>query len=585
MAVYYTDNINGNDATGDGSFANPFKSIYKGSQSISANGDEVRVMGSEFSAALPGTLTFTYNSDTITTSDDLTTFFPELVGTNDKVIITVDDEYGYGKTVCTVVAVTSTTLKLHSLWVGESTSFGVKRLNTQHYYATASPTSPAGSAGWYEDIDSTNVILYTDIKITGGWTAEGVQNGMTAFVSAFVSPTASSASAIRFTAGGASVHFGQDLLVSNFAATHLVNYMNTNQERMAWGIHWFIRISGTIYNGSNSAIWNDKLGSAIEIHAYDAIVQGSYAVNTGFTGGVPQQYKIWQTGSSFVSSKFSIPFDGKQILEYHVRFRATDKTLGFPSAVFLGNFCNLVKINDFYLYNHGTPGYLPLKSFVTTLYIAKVFSLGTSAATLSSLILSKGVATIGDGTQDLKDQFRAAWGVAPVTASTLDAESSNTAWRIRGLSNSILRSFSNVDKGTYAHNQFLLDVSKTVFDTGDSSLMVYPSYNAENNNTLNYLIPVGAIPAFNDERTLTVRMKTNGIDSSIWNLLQIAYANVIYASTAITVTDTWADYTLTATPSPTPDLNDVQYFTVSVRSEGNNTPSDSILYIDSISIA
>lgn len=581
MAVYYTDFLSGDDTTGDGSWANPYKTIYQGTLALTANGDEVRVKGSDFSAALPGTLTFTYNSNTVQTSEDLTSLFPELVGANDKVIITVDDDYGYGRTVCTVTAVTSTTLTLHTQWVGRSAAFGVKRLNTQHYYITALPTAPSGQSGWVDTIDKTNVSLYTDIKVTGGWTAEGVQSGMTAFVNARVGATSSADQCIFM---NSNTQRGQELLVSNFAATHFVAYMNSTGQRMAWGKHWFIRISNTVYSGSSSGIWMSKLNEPIEFHAYDSVINGSWSV--GFGGeGVNNQWKIWQTGGqSLGNSKFGTTTENKDILEYYFITRSTDQTLGFPNQGFFGNFTNTIRIGDFYLYNNGTPGYLPLLNSRTnfrTLYIAKVFYSGNSACSLSAINIGSGQATIGDGTQDL---LSASWPCGGGWDSSQRViTTTQSAFRIRGLGGEIARLYSNVTAGQYAHQQQLVNVSTTEFVTGDSSLQLWPSNRFS--GTSNGIQLVGAIPAFNDTRTVTLKMKTNGIDNSIWNRVEFydAAGNDIY-TLELSVDGNWTDYTFTFTPSNI-DVNSTQYFTIGIEYLQSTVQSASRLYIDSISVA
>ena len=67
MAIICTDNLLGNDTTGNGSAGLPYKTINK-ALSVAINGDEIRVAGSSFTQ-LPGTITGTAGSNFATTSN------------------------------------------------------------------------------------------------------------------------------------------------------------------------------------------------------------------------------------------------------------------------------------------------------------------------------------------------------------------------------------------------------------------------------------------------------------------------------------------------------------------------------------
>ena len=70
MTVNYADWGSGNDTSGDGSAGNPYKTIDKASTGLSG-GDEVRCAKTTDPSTLSGTLTWTDNSPTVSTSVSL----------------------------------------------------------------------------------------------------------------------------------------------------------------------------------------------------------------------------------------------------------------------------------------------------------------------------------------------------------------------------------------------------------------------------------------------------------------------------------------------------------------------------------
>ena len=154
MAIWYTDNLTGNDTTGDGTIATPYKSINK-AMTIGTNGDEIRVAGSGFTA-LEGTVTSgaTTNTTWLTSVSQVGILVP-------GDIITLDDkEFGDQKFFYKVQTITATQITVDGYWNRTPNGlYNLSKITQKHYY-----TSTANVV--FENI---SIAGKTDFKITGGW--------------------------------------------------------------------------------------------------------------------------------------------------------------------------------------------------------------------------------------------------------------------------------------------------------------------------------------------------------------------------------------------------------------------------------
>jgi hypothetical protein len=165
--INYCDWETGDDDTGDGSASTPYKTIYKCTTGLTG-GDECRVAKTGAHTALTGTLTFTDQSDSVATSDDLTSELTagDFIGKN------TDDNLWWR-----VESLTSTTITLEFEYSGTSEA-------TTAYKMTASDQGSAVSSLQEMDGIATSGSSDTSrIKISGGWDLTGpTQNGETYFV-------------------------------------------------------------------------------------------------------------------------------------------------------------------------------------------------------------------------------------------------------------------------------------------------------------------------------------------------------------------------------------------------------------------
>lgn len=179
MATYHTDYLLGNDTTGDGSAALPFKTITK-AYTVAVSDDTIKVAGSSI-VDVPGlTLTCTNQvSFTYTSNIDPT----GLISVGDVISLT-EPNLGSDKFFFRVVSITGTTIVLNAA-MATGVSYSVRKFSQIHYYTTTSITfeSPVTTGklgiqllgGWN-----------SDFTIQDGWTVASYQGTNTATIGTFL---------------------------------------------------------------------------------------------------------------------------------------------------------------------------------------------------------------------------------------------------------------------------------------------------------------------------------------------------------------------------------------------------------------
>jgi len=586
MAIFHTNFLTGDDSTGDGTYSNPFKTIFKATQSITANDDEVRVAGGSW-VNLSGTLTFTNNTDTVTTSVDLTSELSEL-GTTDngtKVILTIDDQYGFNKTMFTVVAATSTTLTLHAPWGGETGTFNAKRLDTIHYsWTTSSITSPLGNSGAIDTV-SNNVNTFTNIVISGGWTAENVQDGWTGVASFVTNRTTITNRFLEFQTGS---NRASNLVFDKFIAVNLLLMINMISGSFATRNLAFIKCSG-LYAASNTAVFNDANNTVSNIYSFDT--SNIQAWNT-FNQNSNYLISQWITSSTQNESWF---ITNKVIID-EIHFRAIRTTFLYNSRARVGpivtEFSRPFTINSIYLYANVANSCLSIGNNSNAhIFINKLFILGNhvNTNTVKGFIRNfgdlNGLSYIGDGTQELDKLRWASRGVGntdPIRAEdlsslTIPLITSNGVFRLKSTGN-----------GDELHN-FIWGTSTTEYETGDNSLVILANVSPDGGTTKN--IPIAILPKFTGAaKTLTVKLKTDNVlsgpNGSIFYRIFIEYGGGT-KQINISPTTSWQDYTIVLDPSTDTNWNTYPYAPINVVcafSTDNSILNPPRLYIDSVTL-
>jgi len=171
MTIVYCDWLNGNDTTGDGSAALPYKTIQKASTGLTG-GDEVRVAKSTDPASLTGTISFTDGSTTVTGSG--TAFSTELAS-GDFIELTAGSWWE-------VLSIASdTSLTLYQMFSGTTTSGYTSRRMTASAGITDTGAAPT-STTLVQYVQSSGSSASNRLTISGGWDlSTQTQTGTTTF--------------------------------------------------------------------------------------------------------------------------------------------------------------------------------------------------------------------------------------------------------------------------------------------------------------------------------------------------------------------------------------------------------------------
>ena len=170
MAIWHTDNLLGNDSTGDGSSSLPYKTIKK-ALDVASNSDTIKVAGSGLTSLdVSVTIPSIAGNTSLPTSSSLVGIL------NAGDIITLDDTtFPDNIQLFRVILVTEGSIYLNTIVPYVSgQSYNIRKLDTVHYYTTSSNvTFEAGNSN--SSID--------DVKILCGWVDNyTAQTGITAMV-------------------------------------------------------------------------------------------------------------------------------------------------------------------------------------------------------------------------------------------------------------------------------------------------------------------------------------------------------------------------------------------------------------------
>ena len=157
-ATCYCDYATGNDSTGDGSYGTPYQTIdgCEIGMSLTGAGDEIRVAKTTVTA-LSGTLTFTKESTSVSTSADLT---GELA-TGNFITASTDLDITDKEGIYYVASVTSDTVTLGDEYASASGAKSCVKINEYDFQ---------GNGHNIEDISAgTDGTDGNPFKITGGW--------------------------------------------------------------------------------------------------------------------------------------------------------------------------------------------------------------------------------------------------------------------------------------------------------------------------------------------------------------------------------------------------------------------------------
>jgi hypothetical protein len=165
MSIIWMDLINGDDSTGDGSYANPYQNGPKCATEAYTD-DEIRVKATGSYTNVVDDITFTYNSTTVNTTGDLSGSISvgDWIGKGG-----VAKENGVKEHFYRVTAVGTSTLTLESHYFGDTetvSSIDILTYGTSTEYQNAIFSAQTTRTRYY-------------VRISGGWDSETTQNGVT----------------------------------------------------------------------------------------------------------------------------------------------------------------------------------------------------------------------------------------------------------------------------------------------------------------------------------------------------------------------------------------------------------------------
>ena len=584
MAIYYTDFLNGNDTTGSGDFVNPFKSIYQASQALTANGDEIRVMGTT-STVLPGTLTYTRNGTSIATSQDLTSYFPDNFGYIRIIVPGKDDVFAY------VHGITATTIKLNIYYKFplESGTFTTE-LITPTYFAGVgvTPVSPSGTTGYLDEVHA-NAASYDNIRISGGWDTATTQGGYTTFITVGNNYyNRYGTAAIKLNTGYRNENldfadfnvvnsngFIKDSTVS-YAMSGRFNFVgvvagafgtsnhgisrNINGDVPTWYSH-YSKIGELSYNGTTAPLVGatNKLYVDVIIDVsnttYDSI-PGSYESLNQTSNPVDFNTKIRNLKIRSVSSSLAANIGGTGSYGYYID--SVDLSQGVQGSSTILFYIAFSKY-AVYVGSH----------VVTT--IAKLTVSGGSP-----YYPGNGTAVMGDGTQDVFE-----FGYTESSSLFVDLiDARNTT--VVGYPPAIAQTSDGIYYSYNDGSDNLLFRPSNDFVTGTNALETAITEGGTNKTFM-----VGQFPKWNSgARTLTLKAKSI-LGATNYELIY-QWGNINEAqkqSQAITLTSSYADYTMTIDPSTLADWSDNPYGFIRVYLRSKSGADNKKVLVDSVSIA
>ena len=589
MAVFYTDFLNGDDTTGDGSFATPYKTIFKATEVISANGDEVRAMG-QTSTLLPGVNTLTFNNQYISTSVDLTSYFPDNHGYIRVIVPGGDDMYArvYNPSVSQL---DMTAYTKSGLATG---AYDIEVIPFTYFAGNAvTPVSPNGTGGYYEEVSS-NVASYTDIKITGGWDTATTQNGYTSFVTRGSSYSNKyGTAAIKYTQNrGADLEFGNlDIVNMN----GFIKDSNVSFSLSGWlrGIH-----CGTAFFGnSNFGIVGNKAATIPFLYSNYARMG-----DTTYSAGAPPADLAYPVIFDILidagnqSLYLSIPGNYNQawnknnpddyyVQTRHAKYRYMNNTNYYT---ILNSASYGYKIETIEDVTANVPGATYVGQINSSSYANKIGNFIPNANGNKIICTGigynypmNGLSTAGDGTVSIEDM------------SSSEGNYFNTLQHAGSVNNIMKPTILNSVEGIwYAYSeqytQVLYRPNTTDFVTGVNSLEVlYVSAPTTGTLKINKMAQFQKWPSIEGSRTVTLKMKNLNLSQTAYTL-SATYGNIFNSfadSQPAILSGSWIDYTLTINPATIADWDDNPLGFITVYIQTDSTVNGAHYLLDSITVS
>jgi hypothetical protein len=547
MAIWYTDNIAGNNANDGTTPADAVKTIkYLLENEPVANGDEIRVAGSGWSAVTGGTVTpTTFGGTILTTSTDLTSQLA--IGT----LISFKDPYmGDRKIIYAIRAITATTITLNSNQYYEpGVQYEIEKVTTNYYSATSTGTT----------FENLSLVNFSDLKIEGGWVDNfTAQTGITAMVLA--ANTGFATAGIRW---GSTVTNNNPSLnnfcFANISTSNAYNFSNTASAvpRIYLGNIWFSNAS------SAASSYQNIPGKECNIHTTSGFTGSNTATNES---NLKWNIDNYYNGAvfSFNSTRQPVSIDN-----WWQRSGSTGNTSFNTGLISAG----MATINNFNIVWRTTSAIQAQAMFASDAYyiVKNVIQHGD----LTNKTLSLGTNNANQNIQFINESLNVesfGFGILALIPGIAITQQRCMARDIEG------------DK-VFWQNAYWLYADSSVYDTGTNSLRI---------RTINQVgepyaplksvyIPEGSTGA----KTVTIRLKSTNPVAFEYGLgyngasLDASNINMFQSIGSGTTTTSWADYPFTITSSQVEQFAG-SYIVIALQS-ANPTPEH--IWIDSVTIS
>jgi hypothetical protein len=573
MAFIHTNFLTGNDSTGDGSTGTPYKTVFK-ALGVAASSDFIKVAGGQWSSALAGTFTFTYDSNVVTTS-------VSQVGTVlvDDILSFEDGQFGFDRFHVKVLAVTAGNITTQLFWgLDTVTVSDVKRIQTYHYTTTGTTT--------FETQTSTNINPggRTGITVSGGWSNDFTTQGGWTVVRRTAQPITGAPGPALFTPNfslyGALGAWNENLIFDKFlfenaimwAVTGATSTVTTNSS-FALGEIAFVRgrFSGNSQSGGFGIFQNNP---AVPVKIYNTCSNGQLfleACNANGNANRPEatKFEMWNTASSNTANNATTNDWGFGMLSsggldgsinqitLHYRsnyFTSGTSTNGSINSNSWGNSGGYYDAVNFYC---NRPTFFNILVGVGVFQFDDINLLG-AYANQSTLTLSPTGTTSGVNYQIITN-----------TTSTID--SIKPGFTARGVLEgaSATGAFNRITQGppsivTVVDSEGLktMDLYNNVYFKDNGNLKVGSSYSFSTNSSP-YDVPklIGVFEKPLVEFTVSFTLKVDAGAEGKWTKLLIQYGPNVnqVIEQALTPTDTFATYTMTVDPADYGDWTKFQF--------------------------
>jgi len=558
MAILYTDYLTGNDTTGNGTIATPYKTINK-AMTIGDNGDEVRVAGSGFTA-LSGTVTATINTSTTwNTSVNLTGVL--LPGD----IITVNDaEFGNEKFFYKVFSVGTTSIVVDGAWNRTANvNLTFSKVTTQHYYTTTASVT----------FETVNITGKTNFIVRGGWVNSFTeQTGWT--IMNYQGATATANSGIGFTAilGGIT----GEMYFDRFMLSHLTTPFAGSTNRWYPGNLAFINTVTTSPYGAGAVSPHPTYGLPNHYYTNSNFCSALGTSNVGPVNGFQLQFNnIYYSNTASTTAA--------SIVQHRINNMYYRSTFGTGIQAYGACMTSGAKIDNLFIATRNNPG--------STENICIFPGPGTpSACSIDNSISVVGPNTsysiaLNTGVGNSFNQITLSTNIEEQFANGIETGLVGQGFP-SGVERPLTIVFDSEGEKLVYNNSNIAYADSLVFDTGTNSLRTskvsgagqcgIPIYSYYNSNALAKTITIRAKASANtniDFGLVSTKLRSNTSTTS-----GVGYNNIETKA----ITTTWANYTYTGLDIDIATVISNGYIQLFVRTD-NMTAK--YLWIDSVTVS